>query len=133
MRNKITMKFIAERARVSTATVSSVMNKSSFVSKELTTRVNDAIKKYNYHKDYTASSLRKKITKMIGIIIPDIANPTIAKMCSEVEKLARKNGYNVLICNSERDYKIEIECINELISRNIDGIIIITLNSFKNS
>jgi len=63
MNNKITMKFIAKKAGVSTATVSSVINNSSFVSKGLTDRVNQTIKKYNYHMDYTASSLRKSKTK----------------------------------------------------------------------
>jgi len=70
---------------------------------------------------------------MIGIIIPDISNPIIAKMCSEIENLARINGYNVLMSNSKRDYNIENECIGELISRNADGIIIITLREDKES
>ena len=49
MNDKITMKFIAEKAEVSTATVSSVISKSSFVSKILTDRVNNAIKEYNFY------------------------------------------------------------------------------------
>ena len=133
MSKKITMKFIAEKAGVSTATVSSVINKSSFVSRELTDRVKRVIKEYNYYMDYTASSLRRSKTKMIGIIVPDISNPVIGKMCSEIESLARDNDYNVLMSNSKRDYSIEDECINELISRNADGIIAITLREDKES
>jgi len=57
MKQKITMKFIAEKASVSVATVSSVINKSSYVSKELTGRVNRVIKRYNYQKDFLATSI----------------------------------------------------------------------------
>ena len=127
MKQKITMKFIAEKAGVSVATVSSVMNKSSFVSKELTDRVNKVIKRYNYHKDFLATSLRKRLTRLIGIIIVDLSNPVNASLCGEVEKNFRKDGYSVTISSSELDYNIEKECIDIFIMRNVDGIIIIPL------
>ena len=127
MKQKITMKFIAEKAGVSVATVSSVMNNSSYVSKELTDRVNKVIKRYNYHKDFLATSLRKRLTRLIGIIIVDLTNPINASLCSEVEKHFRKDGYNVTISSSELDYNTEKECIDIFIRRNVDGIIIIPL------
>ncbi|MBM3708694.1 MAG: LacI family DNA-binding transcriptional regulator, partial [Actinobacteria bacterium] len=127
MKQKITMKFIAEKASVSVATVSSVINNSNFVSKKLTDRVNKTIKKYKYQKDFLATSLRKRMTKLIGIVIVDLTNTINAILCSEVEKLFRKHGYNTTISSSELDFKVEQECIYELINRNIDGIIIIPL------
>ena len=131
MKQKITMKFIAEKAGVSFATVSSVINKSSYVSKELTDRVNKTIKKYKYSKDFLAVSLRKRSTKLIGIIIVDLTNPANAILCSEVEKYARKDGYGIMISSSELDYDTEQNCIDEFIMRNIDGIILIPLREGK--
>jgi len=129
MKNKATMKFIAGKAKVSIATVSSVINKSSFVSEKLTKRINETIAKYNYKKDLIASGLRKKSTKMIGIIIPDIANPQVAIICREIEKYARQHGYSVVVCNTERDLNLETEYIDILkLSRNIDGIMMMSLS-----
>jgi DNA-binding LacI/PurR family transcriptional regulator len=128
MKQKITMKFIADKAGVSTATVSSVINKTQYVSEELTKRVNKTIAKYNYQKDLIASSLRKKSTKMIGIIVMDIANPQLAITCREIEKCARQQGYSVVICNTERDPNLETEYIDILKSRSIDGMMIVSLS-----
>ena len=123
--NEVTIKDIAKEAGVSICTVSHVINKTHYVSKELTDRVNEAIKKYNYRMDISASSLRKKVSKMIGVIIPNSSSQFFAFLTKHIEKFSREIGYHVVICNSDYDSKLDIEHIEALRARNIDGIIMI--------
>ena len=123
MNKKITIKDIARIARVSTATVSCVINNNKPVSKELRDRVNTVIKKYNYRIDMHAGSLRSKTTKLIGMIVPDLANPIFSFYSKKIENLFRDKGYSLIICDSERDAENDLEYINILYQRNIDGLI----------
>jgi len=71
----VTMKDVARRAGVSTATVSHVINETRFVSGELKARVYQAMKELNYHPNAIARSLRRRKTHNIGMIVPDISYP----------------------------------------------------------
>ena len=122
---RITIKDIAREAKVSIATVSHVINKTHYVSKELTDMVNKVIDKYEYRMDISASSLRKKVSKMIGVIVPNISSQFFAFLTKNIEKLSREVGYHVVICNSDYKSEIDIEHVEDLIARNIDGIIMI--------
>ena len=125
MNKKITIKEIAQEAGTSITVVSYVLNGTRNVSPELKKRVLEVIKKYNYKKDFSASSLRGKITKLIGIIVHDFSNPLSAAIYSEIEKMAHLEGYSVLICDSERKHDKELEYLDVLKSRNVDGVIMI--------
>lgn len=121
----ITMKDIAREANVSITTVSHVINKTRFVSEKNKKKVLEIIKKRNFHKSLSASSLRGKRSKLIGVIIPDISNIIYAKLCKEIERAFYKEGYSITVCNSESNFNREIDYLNILKSRVIDGIIII--------
>jgi len=121
---KITIREIASEAGVSIGTVSNVLHKRQIVSKESAEKVNAVISKYNYRMNISASILRRKISKMIGIIVPDNTNMVYSYISKAIELSASAKGYNVVICNSNYDYHNDIEHIGMLISRNIDGIII---------
>ena len=121
----VTIKDIAKEAGVSIGTISNFFNKSSIVSEELSKKIQKVISKYNYRINVSASSLRGKITKMIGVIIPDSSNLVFSYVIREIEKLAHERGYSIVISSSNYSYQQEIENIEVLKSRNIDGIIII--------
>ena len=121
---KITIREIAREAGVSIGTVSNVLHKRQIVSKESIDKVNAVISKYNYRMNISASILRRKISKMIGIIVPDNTNMVYSYISKSIELSASAKGYNVVICNSNYDYHNDIEHVEMLISRNIDGIII---------
>ena len=74
MTKKITIKDIAERAGVSVATVSRVLNHKDGVSEEVAEKVMKIAKEMNYSFNFNARILRSGNSKIIGIIIPDIAN-----------------------------------------------------------
>ena len=73
-----TVKDVAHRAGVSTATVSHVINETRFVSAELHARVHQAMKELDYRPNAIARSLRRKKTQNIGMVVPDIAYPFLA-------------------------------------------------------
>ena len=123
-KKKVTIREIAKEANVSVGTVSNVLNKKDIVSEKLKQRINKTIMKYNYKIDFSASGLRGKTSKLFGVIVPDNANPIFSVISYHIECLAKENGYNIVICNSNYNYKKEIEYIEILKSRNVDGIII---------
>lgn len=123
MRN-VTIKDVALAARVSTATVSYVLNQSRFVSPELAERVRDAVGQTGYRPDVNARSLRSKRTGMIGLIVPDNANPFFAEIAKGVEDAGFEAGFAVILCNSNASLARENEHIDLLLSRRVDGIIV---------
>lgn len=125
MAKKITIKDIAKEAGVSIATVSNVLNEKDFVNTAIRERVKEVISKYNFRTNISASILRKKISKLIGIIVPDSSNLVFSQIGKEIENILAGYDYNVVICNSNYDIKKDINHINVLISRSIDGLIII--------
>lgn len=123
-----TMRNIAERAGVSIATVSAVINSSAYVRPELKNRVMKACKALNYYPNEIARSLKNKKTKAIGVIIPDISNPFFTSLVRGIEDFATKNGFIVILCNTDENGDKEDIYLRILRSRNIDGIIMATAN-----
>jgi len=80
-KNISTITDVAEKANVSTTTVSHVINDTRYVSEELRERVNAAIRELNYQPSSLARSLRTKSSGTIGTVIPDNTNPLILMVC----------------------------------------------------
>lgn len=120
-----TIKDVAERAGVSIATVSHVINKTRYVSEELQARVRQAMEELGYQPNAIARSLRRKETHTIGLIIPDNSNPFFAEVARGIEDFGFQNGYSVILCNSDGDLKKELAYIGVLTSKRVDGIVFI--------
>ena len=120
-----TIKDVAREAGVSLGTVSNVLNGRESVKPENREKVLKAIKKLRFHYNMTASALRTKTTKNIGLIIPTIINPYYPELARGVEDEARKAGFTVFLCNSDRQKEKEKVYINALLSKGVDGIILI--------
>ncbi|PAB60498.1 LacI family DNA-binding transcriptional regulator [Anaeromicrobium sediminis] len=121
---KVTIKDIAKYAKVSTATVSNVVNgKTGKISEETRIKVLKVIEKHNYIPNRIASSLVTKKTKTLGLIIPDISNPFFPEIARGAEDKANKAGYNVIVCNTDNSVKKEEEYLSMLKEKMIEGII----------
>jgi len=120
-----TIREVAQRAGVSYATVSHVINKTRFVSDETRTRVLSAMSELNYRPNALARSLRIGETHTIGLILPDSANPFFAEIARSIEDRAFKLGYSVILCNTERDTHREQLYVDVLSKRQVDGIIFV--------
>ncbi|WP_126994169.1 LacI family DNA-binding transcriptional regulator [Thermosipho globiformans] len=129
--NKPSIKEVAKKAGVSISTVSRVLNNSAPVSKELRKRVENAIKELGYFPSNIAKSLRKGKTKTIGFILPDITNPFFADIVRGAEDFLRKKGYTLILCNSDQNSEQEIQLLETLISKHIDGLLFTGTGSFN--
>lgn len=120
-----TVKDVAREAGVSLGTVSNVLNGKGSVKEANREKVWEAVKKLGFHYNMTASALRTKSTKNIGLIIPTIINPYYPELARGVEDEARKEGFTVFLCNSDRQEEKERTYINALVSKGVDGIILV--------
>ncbi len=115
---------VARESGVSAFTVSAVINNKSHVSKKLRERVEAAIQKLNYRPNLLARSLAKRKTHTIGMIVPDIVNPFFPMVVRGAEDAAQKNGYNLLLCNSDDNLEKEESALELLLSKRVDGILL---------
>lgn len=115
---------VARAARVSVFTVSAVVNKKAHVGTRLRQRVERAILKLNYRPNLLARSFAKRQTQTLGIVVPDICNPFFPLVVRGVEDVAQKHGYNILLCNSDDRLDKEECCLELLLSKRVDGILL---------
>lgn len=86
-------------------------------------KVADIIKKYNFRPNSLARSLLYKQSKMIGFVLPDINSPFFSTLVLKSEAQALKLGYTSFLCNSNADADIESAYLQNLIDKQVDGII----------
>ena len=121
----ITMKDVAELAKVSVSTVSHTINKTRFVSDVTRQRVLRAMAELGYHPNIIAQSLRRKRTNTVGLIISDITNPFFPEVVRGVEKQLIRAGYSIILANTDDDTEKERELVTLLYGKRVDGLIIV--------
>lgn len=120
----VTIKEVAQRAGVSIATVSYVINKSRRVKPETARRIRQAIQELNYHPSQIAQSLVTKSTQILSVLISDITDPFFAPIVRGIEDVAVKAGYIVMVCNNDEN-SLKTKHYLEILSRHrVDGLII---------
>jgi DNA-binding LacI/PurR family transcriptional regulator len=117
---------VARRARVSTATVSRVINGTAFVAPETAQRVRDAIEALNFYPDVNARTLGSGRSGMYGLIISDITNPYFPELVKAFEDVAVEHRQEVLIANTNYDPKRMEMCVARMLQRKVDGVAIMT-------
>lgn len=115
---------VSKLAGVSVATVSRVLNHPESVSEETRNRILKIMEEENYVPNSIARSLSTNKTNTIGLIIPNILDPLYPSITKGVEDVFFKKGYNILLSNTEYDAKREKDCIEMLLSKKVDGLII---------
>lgn len=119
-----TIKEVAEKAGVSVGTVSNVLNEKPV--KHLTKeRVLAAMKDLSYSPNSIARMLKTRISKTIGLVVPDISNPFYSQLARGAEDEALKHGNTLFLCNKDRNSKKEEDYLHALISKGVDGIILV--------
>lgn len=121
---RTTLKKISEATGFSTTTISLVLNnKGKSIPETTRAKITQVAKDLNYRPNLLAISLIKKQTKSIGLIISDIRNSFFSMLAKAIEDECHKNGLNLILCNSNDEHIREIEYINVLADKGIDGII----------
>lgn len=120
---RVTLDDVAKLAGVSHQTVSRVVNNKPYVSAATKQRVQKVIAETGYRPSLIARSLATARTATIGLIVPDISNPYFSAIARGVEQVAYANGYSVLLCNTGEDPTRELEVLQTLDERYVDGVI----------
>jgi LacI family transcriptional regulator len=119
-----TIKDVARKSGVSTATVSHVINGTRIVSASTREAVMQAMQELDYSPSVYGRALRTRTLRQIGYVVADLTNPFFAAVFSGVEKLALKHGYTVIVSHSGENAALESEVVSGLIARGVDGLII---------
>ncbi len=120
---------IARLAGVSRTTASYVINgkaRQYRVSEKTVEKVMAVVKEHNYQPNAVAAGLRAGRTRSIGLVIPDLENTSYTRIAKYLERQARQRGYQLLIACSEDQPDNEIRCIEHLLQRQVDALIVST-------
>ena len=117
----VTRKMVAERAGVSEATVSYVLNNTKKVTDEVRKRVIRAAGELNYHPDRIARSLVSRSSGHVVLLVESMKDPYCLQLLSGAQRAAMKNGY--IVTMMARD-SLQIDLIAELGSRRVDGLLL---------
>ncbi len=123
IKKKPTIKDIARIAKVSTTAVSMVLRDHGRVSQETRKRILHIAAEMHYLPNYVARSLVMKRSQTIGLIITTIMNPFYPELAKGIEDKAMELGYNIILCSTNYDLKLEKHYIDMLRSKGVDGII----------
>ncbi|HEX2914428.1 MAG TPA: D-ribose pyranase [Chloroflexia bacterium] len=120
---------VAKKAGVSVTTVSHVINATRYVEPHTEARVRRAIDELGYRPNILARGLRRGETRTIGLLIPDNSNPFFAEVARVVEDAGFNEGYSVILCNSDISDEKEAIYLDVLLSKQVDGLILISTNN----
>ncbi len=130
--DKVNISIIAQRAGVSSTTVSRVLNKSPLVKDSTVQRVREVMKALDYQPNELARSLRSSSTRTIGVIVSNVLNPFFTSVVRGIEDTANAAGYNIVLCNSDEKPEKEVEYVSTLIAKQVDGLIIASSEKIQN-
>ena len=122
--NKLTIEDVARHAGISRATVGRVIGNYGSVSEKAREKVMQAVKELNFQPNAIAQSLRNQNTRTLAVIIGNIKNSYFSALVFSIENEAMKCGYNVLICNTNEQESKEINHLQTVYSKRVDGIIL---------
>ncbi len=125
---KVSIKYIAQKARVSNATVSLVLNgkdKKGRVSTEVAERIRKIAKDLNYKPNALARSLQSGKTNIIGLIVADISNPFFSSLAYYIQDQIQTAGYSVMITSTNENDQHMGMLIDTLKNHQVDGYIIV--------
>lgn len=119
----ITIYDVAREAGVSMATVSRVVNGNKNVKENTRKKVLEVIDRLDYRPNAVARGLASKKTTTVGVVIPNIANSYFASLAKGIDDIATMYKYNIVLASSDENDDHEVNVINSLFAKQVDGII----------
>ena len=126
-----TIQQVAEKAGVSTATVSRVLNDSDLVSDELKNRVRQIIEELGYYPNRAARHLRAGYVRKVGVLFADISNPFFTSVLAGIEATLQQAEFVLVLGNSNEDPRIEQMHLNAFLEEGVAGIIFAATTTSK--
>lgn len=119
---------ISEKAGVSIATVSRVLNGNTNVKPKTKKRVMDVIEEYGYTPNAFARGLGLNTMNTIGILCADSSDLYLAKAVYYIEQYLRENGYNSILCCTGYDLENKKSSLDLLLSKRVDSVVMVGSN-----
>ena len=126
MWGKVTIKDIANKCGVSTATVSRAINNNGYIASDLKQQILDTCNEMGYIPNSTARSLKVNSTGIIGYITSDISNQYHITVAKAIEDTIQSCDYNLIVCSTRNNPQSEKKYLKSLVGRNIDALVINT-------
>ncbi|WP_303319141.1 LacI family DNA-binding transcriptional regulator [Flavivirga abyssicola] len=123
IKKKTTIKDIANVLNISPAAVSKALHDDSRISEKTKRAVKQVAKNLNYQPNHLASALRKGKSHLVGVIVPRTNSNFFSSVIQNIEEELDKEGYNIIITQSNESYKKECRNIDTLLFTQVDGII----------
>lgn len=117
---------VAQRAKVSIATVSRTINHNPTVNAKMAKRVWDAIRELDYFPNTQARALVSGRSWLFGLIVSEITNPFFPELIQGFEDVAVANGYEILVSSTNYDPKRMALCIRRMLERKVEGVAVMT-------
>ncbi len=121
----MTLKEVAQRARVSTATVSRVLNNTGRVKEATRTRVLRAVAQLNYHPNIHARTLAHGKSRTLGMIVSNLRNPFFLDIFQTLEADAHERGFEVLVANTDYEPQQLLTHVRLMRGRSVAGLAVI--------
>lgn len=118
------IKDVARQAGVSVGTVSNVLNRPELVSPDTLARVRDAIDRLGYVRSESARQLRAGESRMVAMLVLDMANPFFVEVAGGAERAAREAGLRVMLCNSAQDPVEEADYLALFAEQRVRGVLV---------
>ena len=122
-KKKTTIKDIANVLNISAAAVSKALHNDSRISEKTKKAVRQVAENLNYQPNHLASALRSGKSKLVGVIVPRTNSNFFSSVIQNIEEVLNKEGYNIIITQSNESYKKECDSIDTLLYTQVDGII----------
>ncbi len=123
-KKQITLSDLAKELGISTATVSRALKDYPDISDETKVRVLALAKAWNYRPNSMAAGLRKRESKVIGVIVPDIVNHFFSSVIKGIMEVAYNADYRVMLMQSDESYERERVDAEALFSSRVDGVLV---------
>ncbi|WP_348797109.1 LacI family DNA-binding transcriptional regulator [Flavobacterium adhaerens] len=123
LQKKTTIKDIGDLLGLTPSAVSKALNDHPRISAKTKAAVKEAAIKLHYQPNFLSSALRKGKSNMVGLIVPRINTNYYASVIENIEDVLNKNGYNVIMAQTNESYLKECKSIDNLLNIQVDGII----------
>lgn len=127
---RVTIKEVAVRAGVDPSTVSRIINKDPKLSVREDTRqkILTAIRELGYQPNAMARNLRLNVSGAIGMLVPDITNPSFPEMIKGAEHLSSESDMSLILCNTGDIPEMELRMVRFLLNRRVDGLLLASVH-----
>ena len=124
-RTAVILRDVADRADVSTATVSRVLNAPASVTEPFRGRVLAALDELGYVPNNAARALRSRKSRIVGTVIPTLSHAIYARQVDALQKRLEEDGYSLVVTTSEYDLSTEYRQARLLLGRDVEGVVLV--------